>query len=342
MHADAVVIGAGHNGLVAANLLADAGWDVLVLEAQPHAGGAVRSAELTVPGFIHDVFSAFHPLAAASPVIQALDLEAHGLRWCRSPAVLAHPRPDGTCAVLSTDIDETAASLDAFHPGDGDGWRELYGWWVETGGAFVDSLLSPFPPMRAGGRLAARLGPAGVLRLARVSLMPVRRLGAEHFQGEGGWLLLAGCALHADFTPEMAGSGLFGWLLASLGQELGYPAPEGGAGSLTDALVRRLEAQGGQVRCATAVERVLLQGGAAVGVRTADGDEIRARRAVLADVGAPALYRDLIGEANLPAGLRRYLGRFQYDNGTVKIDWALDGPIPWDAKDARRAGTVHI
>src|SRR5919109_238955 len=122
---DAVVIGAGPNGLVAANLLAEAGWEVLVLEEQPQPGGAVKTAELTEPGFRHDVFSAFYPLAAASPAMRALELERHGLRWCHGPLVLAHPATDGTCAVLSRDLDATAASLDAFAPGDGEAWREL-------------------------------------------------------------------------------------------------------------------------------------------------------------------------------------------------------------------------
>jgi phytoene dehydrogenase-like protein len=180
-----------------------------------------------------------------------------------------------------------------------------------------------------------------MLRLARVSLLPVRRLATEHFAGAGGRLLLTGLALHTDFTPEAAGSGLFGWLLASLGQEHGFPVPEGGAGRLTDALVRRLESRGGRLRCDTRVERILLHGTEATGVRTAGGTEIRARRAVLADVGAPALYLKLIGAARLPPALVRSLERFQYDNATVKVDWALDGPIPWEAKDARRAGTVH-
>ena len=122
---DAVVIGAGPNGLVAANVLADAGWRVLVLEAQPEPGGAVRSAELTHPGFVHDLFSAFYPLGVASPVMRSLDLESYGLRWRYAPLVLAHPTADGGCAALSTDVDETAASLDTFAAGDGDSWRTL-------------------------------------------------------------------------------------------------------------------------------------------------------------------------------------------------------------------------
>src|SRR5207237_4108202 len=124
--ADAVVIGAGHNGLVAANLLADAGWDVLVLEANAEPGGAVRSGELTVPGYTHDLFSAFYPLGAASPNIGRLELEQYGLRWCRAPLVLAHVFEHGPAALLSMDVEETAASVDGFAPGDGAAWRQLY------------------------------------------------------------------------------------------------------------------------------------------------------------------------------------------------------------------------
>ncbi|HEV7863106.1 MAG TPA: FAD-dependent oxidoreductase, partial [Acidimicrobiia bacterium] len=144
--ADAVVIGAGPNGLVAANLLADAGWSVVVLEAEPEPGGAVRSGELTVPGFVHDRFSAFYPLGAASPVLGALGLDRYGLRWRRSPVVLAHPLSDGRCPILSTDLDETAASLDADAPGDGEAWRRLYGLWERLSGPLLDALLTPFPP----------------------------------------------------------------------------------------------------------------------------------------------------------------------------------------------------
>jgi phytoene dehydrogenase-like protein len=339
---DAVVVGAGHNGLVAANLLADAGWTVAVLEAQPEPGGAVRSGELTVPGFCHDLFSAFYPFTAASPVVASLGLEAHGLRWRRAPLVLAHPTPDGRCVALSTDVDETAASLDTYAPGDGEAWRRVYGRWEHLGDRLLDALFTPFPPVMAGARLAAALGPAELVRFARFMVLPVRRMAEEEFAGEGGALLLAGNAMHADLAPEAAPSGTYGWLLACLGQQYGFPVPQGGAGQLVAAMVRRLESRGGTVTCGTAVTRVVVRDGRAVAVRTADGNEIDARRAVLADVAAPALYLDLVGVEHLPAGVVDDLRRFQWDAATVKVDWALDAPVPWVAEPARRAGTVHV
>src|SRR5919202_4490330 len=161
--ADAIVIGAGPNGLVAANVLADAGWSVEVLEAQDEPGGAVKTAELTEPGFRHDVFSAFYPLAAASPAIRALELERHGLRWRHGPLVLAHPATDGSCVVLSRDLDETAASLETFARGDGDQWRRLFRLWRRIGPQLLDGMTRPFPPLRPGLALAGKLGPAGML-----------------------------------------------------------------------------------------------------------------------------------------------------------------------------------
>jgi phytoene dehydrogenase-like protein len=327
---------------VAANLLADAGWSVVVLEAEPDPGGAVRSGELTLSGFVHDRFSAFYPLGAASPVISGLGLERYGLKWRRSPLVLAHPLPDGRCPVLSMDLDETCASLDADVPGDGEAWRRLYGLWERVGGPLIDALMTPFPPVRAGVRMAAKLGPAGVLRFARFGLVSVQRVAEEEFSGDGPAMLLTGLALHTDLAPDSPGSSIFGWLLAGLGQQIGFPVPEGGAGQLTAAMVARLEARGGRVVCNTRVSRVLVRGGRAVGVVTADGDEVTATRAVVADVGAPALYRDMIGPEHLPAAVLDDLRRFQYDNSTVKVDWALDGPVPWAAEEARRAGTVHL
>jgi phytoene dehydrogenase-like protein len=339
---DAIVIGSGPNGLVAANTLADAGWDVLILEAQPEPGGTVRTGQITIPGFHHDLFSAFYPLGAASPAIARLHLEDHGLRWLRAPLALAHPTPDGNCAVIAPERERTEASLDGYAPGDGAGWERLMTRWDVMGDDVIGGLLQPFPPVRAGLRLASRLGMKGLLEFGRTAISPVRRLAEENFAGEGGALLLAGNALHADLSPETAGSGLFGWMLCALAQTVGFPVPEGGAGSLTAALVTRFERAGGVLRCGERVDQIVVRNGRSVGVRTAGGEEVWARHAVLADVDAPQLYQELLNETPLPSSLRADLGRFQWDAGTVKVDWALDAPIPWLAPDARLAGTVHL
>ncbi|MET7598148.1 phytoene desaturase family protein [Streptomyces sp. NPDC004082] len=339
---DAVVIGAGPNGLVAANLLADAGWSVEVLEEQSAPGGAVRHDREVHPDYVSDVFSSFYPLAAASPVLAGLRLDREGLRWSHAPYVLAHPLTDGSCALLGRNVEDTAAALSAFSPGDGEAWRELHRIWQRLRPDILDALFTPFPPVRAGARLAMRLRAAGGLRLARSLVLPVRRLGEEEFEGEGGRLLLAGNALHADLAPEAAGSGGFGWLMSMLGQTHGFPVPTGGSGVLTQALVRRLEKRGGAVRCGERVTEVVVRGGRAVGVRTAGGEAVAASRAVLADVSVPALYGGLVDEAHLPAQLLADLRRFQWDFATFKVDWALSGPVPWTAERAASAGTVHL
>ena len=339
---DAVVVGAGPNGLVAANLLADAGWDVLVLEAAPVPGGAVKSAEVAAPGYVSDLFSAFYPLGVASPVLRALRLEEHGLRWCHAPQVLAHPLVDGPTALLSRDLDTTARSVDAFSAGDGDAWRALAADWDRVSAPLLDSLFTPFPPVRAGARLLRALGPADALRFARMAMLPVRRHGVEEFGGEGGPLLLAGNALHTDLAPSASGSAVFGWLLAMLGQSVGFPVPEGGAGRLTDALVSRLRSRSGRLECDARVTRVVVRDGRAVAVQVADGRTVDVRRAVLADVTAPQLYLDLVGRDALPPRLLDDLRRFRWDDATVKVDWALSAPIPWRSPEAASAGTVHL
>jgi phytoene dehydrogenase-like protein len=339
---DAVVIGAGHNGLVAANLLADAGWEVLVLEATGEAGGSVRTAELTAPGFRNDVCSAFYPLGAGSPVLRELDLAAYGLEWLHAPRVLAHVLPDDRSAVLSRDVEETAESVGAFDAADAAAWREETDRWRAIAGPMVDALLRPFPPVRAGARLLRRLGVGQALRLARLSVTPVLDYGAQRFGGDGARLLLAGSALHTDLGPEQAGSALFGWLLAMLGQTVGFPVPRGGAGQLTQALLRRLAARGGTVEYHRPVHKVLHARGVAVGVRDGHGEAVRARRAVLADVPAPILFGKLVGLDALPGGFAADVRQFRWDYATVKLDWALSAPIPWTAAGARGAGTIHL
>lgn len=339
---DAVVIGAGPNGLVAANRLADAGWEVLVLEEQDEPGGAVKSAELLEPGYVSDLFSSFYPLAVAAPSIRDLGLEDFGVRWRRSSVAVAHPAEDGSCALLSTDVDETAASLDRFAPGDGEAWRRLFDLWQRVGAEVIGILTSGFPPLRSSARLLATLGPAESLRLLRMGTLGVRRLAEETFRGAGGGRILAGNALHADLTPELPPAAIYGWVLSSLGQEYGFPVPEGGAGRLTEALVRRLRSKGGDLRCGQRVSEVVVRSGRATGVRLSDGESVAARRAVLADVDAPQLFRDLLPEDAVPRRLLDDLDKFQFDNATVKVDWSLEAPIPWAAGESRRAGTVHV
>ena len=338
---DAVVIGAGHNGLVAANLLADAGWDVVVVEAAERAGGAICSDETLLAGYVTDWFSAFYPLAAVSPALAALELDRWGLSWQHAPAVLAHVWPDDRCAVLSRDREVTAASVDSFAPGDGARWLELLEQFERIRDPLLQAVLAPFPPVAATLRLLRRLGTAEALRLARFAILPVRRFGEERFHGDAAPLLLAGNALHSDLAPEAAGSALYGWLLCMLGQTVGFPVPVGGSGMIIDALLGRLAASGGSLRTATPVSAIDVSAGRVQGVRLASGELLRART-VLADVGAPHLYRDLVGLAHLPARLGADLQAFQWDSPTLKLNWALSQPIPWTAREARGAGTVHL
>ncbi|HEX6152072.1 MAG TPA: NAD(P)/FAD-dependent oxidoreductase [Solirubrobacterales bacterium] len=342
MTADAVVVGAGPNGLIAANHLADRGWRVVVCEEQPEPGGAVRSGEVTEPGFVHDLYSAFYPLTLASRHIAPLKLERYGVNWLSSKGVVAHPHPDGRCALLSMDLEETCASLDSFAPGDGERWRGLFDLWRRVGPHLVGALLTPMPPIRPAAGMLATLGPRGLADFARFSLLPARRMAEEEFEGEGAGWLIAGNALHADLTPDSSGGGMFGWLLCGLGQQHGYPVPEGGAGEITRALVERLRDRDGEVLCETPIERIEVRGGRARAAIAADGRRFEARRALLADCGAPALFLKMLPQEVVPDRVREALKRYQYDNSTFKVNWALREPIPWSAAEARRASTVHV
>ncbi|RZS91745.1 phytoene dehydrogenase-like protein [Motilibacter rhizosphaerae] len=339
---DAVVVGGGHNGLVAANRLADAGWDVVVLEAQPEVGGAVRSGEVVRPGFVTDLYSSFYPLSAASPAIRSLRLEEHGLRWRHAPSVVAHPLRDGRAAVLSRDLDATAASVESFAPGDGAAWREVFAEWQRIRDPLLSALFTPIPPVGGALGILRRLGAVQTLRFVRFALTPVTSYGRQQFRGEGAPLLFAGNAMHSDLSPDGAGSALFGWLLCMLGQDVGFPVPEGGSGRLVGAMVSRLERAGGQVRTSSPVARVTMAGGRATGVVLEGGGEIRARKAVLADVSAPMLYERLVGREHLSPRFCRDLDSFEWDDATLKVNWALSGPVPWKAEGCRGAGTVHV
>ncbi|WP_148574705.1 phytoene desaturase family protein [Nocardioides caldifontis] len=339
---DAVVVGAGPNGLVAANHLVDAGWSVLVLEAQPDVGGAVRSDRSVHPDFVHDTFSAFYPLAAASPNIKAFHLERYGLTWVHAPAVLANPIDEGAhWAVLHRDREVTAALFDELAPGDGEAWLELCAQWDTIGGDIVDALLAPFPPVRAGARALARLRKVGGLEYVKELLSPVTDVGKVRFRGEAPRILLAGNAGHADIPLDSAGSAVMGILLAMLGQTEGFPVPQGGSGMLTQALATRLRSLGGDIRCSAEVVGIDVDRGRVTAVRTRD-DRYAVGRAVLADVLATNLYGKLLDPGDVPPKVARGMRSFRLDPGTIKVDWALDGPVPWATPTPYGAGTVHI
>ncbi|MGU3294870.1 phytoene desaturase family protein [Williamsia sp. M5A3_1d] len=341
--ADAVVIGAGHNGLVAATRLADAGWDVVLLEQNESVGGAVRSAELT-PGFVSDLFSAFYPLASVSPALRGLDLENHGLRWSRAPIAFGHPlAPDDTePAVVCRDPGATAARLAAHDARDGRTWVELTERWHTIGPALIDTLFRPFPPVRGPAALLRALDSAELLRLARFLVLPASRMVAELFHDPHARILFLGNAMHADIPLDAPGSGLMAYLLTMLGQDTGFPVPVGGAGALSEALAARARAAGVEIHTGTAVDHVDIRGGRAVGVRTRDGRSWPARRAVLADVDAPTLLTRMVGHGELPARVLDDLTRFEWDMPVVKVNYAVREPIPWTGRALSQAGTVHL
>jgi phytoene dehydrogenase-like protein len=326
---------------VAANLLADAGWDVLLLEAAAAVGGAVKSDSDVAEGFVHDTFSSFYPMAAVSPVIRKLGLEKHGLTWRHAPAVLGHPLPDGDWALLHSEVEATARALESIAAPDGPAWRELCADWQRIGPALTDALLTPFPPVRGGLAMLAKLPGVGGLQYLRTLLEPALTLGSARFAAPHAPLLIAGNAMHSDIPLSAPGSGMLGLLLTMIGQHQGFPVPEGGAGQLSAALARRFEALGGQIRCGVRVDEVLVDRRTARGVVTGEGERIDAR-AVIADVSAPALYGGLVGWSDLPPRTRTAMSRFELDPATIKVDWALSGPVPWSNPPAVSPGTIHI
>lgn len=337
---DAVIIGAGHHGLVSAAVLADAGWSVLVLEERDRVGGAVSSRESE--GWIEDEFSACHPLALASPVLRELDLPAHGLAWSHAPRPLAHVASAGDPGVaLHPRAEDTAAALDREHPGDGAAWLAMVEHWERVRDPLLAALLTRWPPIKDTARLVARLGLRQAPDLARLALLPVAQLGAESFGGEGGRQLLAGNAMHADIPPNAAGSGLFGWLMTMLAQDVGFPSPRGGTSQLAEALRRRAESAGAHVETGVSVSRIRLRGRRVHAVETRGGRRIRVRRAVVADTSALGLYDQLLDPEDVPSGLRRRLERFVWDLPTVKLNFRLSEALPWTAPAARGAGVVH-
>ncbi|MEM9695802.1 MAG: NAD(P)/FAD-dependent oxidoreductase [Myxococcota bacterium] len=333
---DAVVIGAGPNGLVAAATLARAGWSVLVLEANREPGGACRSRALTRPGFVHDLGAAFFPFAEASPALAELALEEVGLVWKRAEVESAHPAPDGTCASITRDLARADRAFGGLAE-DGRDWRQTIEWFASCRDDILDMLLSELPPLRS----ALRVGPINLLRFAEIGLSSGRGYGVRHFRSEAARRVLAGLSLHTDIGPDDPLGAAVGFMLGGLAATSGFAVPEGGTSSITRALVARLEQAGGALRTHCRVTNLVVREGRVAAVRTSAGDEVVARRAVIADVAAATLYLKLLDEAEVPSRVRASMRRFPYGFGTFKVDWALDGPVPWEHPDAAAAAVVH-
>jgi phytoene dehydrogenase-like protein len=310
---DAVVVGAGPNGLAAGIELARNGVSVVILEANAKIGGGAQTAELTLPGFRHDVCSAIHPTAVISPFFRTLPLAEHGLEWIESPHALAHPLDDGTAAILDRSVDVTAAGLGA----DAEAYRKLMGPLAQSSRALFDEIFRAVRIVSRHPLLMARFG-ATAVRSARAA-------ARARFKGEAARALFAGCAAHSFVPLDQAGSASFGLVLALGAHAVGWPMAKGGSESIIDALAGVFRALGGEIRTSHRVKSMR---------------DVPPSRAVIFDT-TPRQLVAIAGDALPPRYVRR-LQRFRYGPGVFKIDWALDGPIPWRAAECARAATVHV
>jgi phytoene dehydrogenase-like protein len=309
---DAIVIGSGPNGLAAAITLARAGRSVLVREGAATVGGSCRSVELTLPGFTHDICSTVHAMAGISPFLQTIPLEEHGCELVRPPAAYAHPLDDGTAAVLEGSVEETSHHLEA----DGAAYRKLFAGPLAAWRELTGMLLGP-PRLPAHPMLMARFG--------LEAIRSASSFARTHFRTDHARALFAGAAAHAVLPLEWKGTAAFGMVLNIAAHVSGWPVAKGGSQKLADAMASYLRSLGGEIQTLAPVESL---------------DELPAARAILCDVTPRQLLR-LAGD-RLPDSYQRRLRRFHYGPGAFKIDWALNGPIPWQAPECARAGTVHL
>jgi phytoene dehydrogenase-like protein len=332
---DAVVIGSGPNGLVAACMLAQAGVNTLLLEANPNRyGGAVGSVESTLPGYVHDVGAAFFPWGSLSPAFQHLRLENHGLKWCAAEIESAHPAPDGTIACISRDLDQAAKMFGSAK--DGDKFRAVAQHYQSIEPHLLGVLMQTFPAIGP----ALKLFPFQLMRIGTVFGSKGRWVAERWFETEAARRVLPGLALHVDVGPDDWFGAALGYMLAMTATTGGYVVPEGGAQSLADALIRCFESHGGTARLGARVDKVIVREGTAHGVKLQDGEEIPARM-VLADTDVVALLRSMVDPQWVPNRVLEFCRTYPRGWGAFKVDWALNAPVPWANEEARRAAVVH-
>ncbi|HEU4767369.1 MAG TPA: NAD(P)/FAD-dependent oxidoreductase [Pyrinomonadaceae bacterium] len=309
---DAIVIGAGPNGLAAAIAIARAGRSVCLFEASSTVGGGSRSAELTLPGFIHDVCSAVHPLAAASPFFTQLPLQNHGLEFVFPPAALAHPFDDGTALIIEQSLDRTAQNLGP----DGAAYQKIFSPLVEGWDALSQDLLSPIGMPRH---------PFAMARFGLSAIRPAKSFASAKFKEDKTRTVFAGLAAHSFLSLDQAGTTAFGLMLGILAHVVGWPVTRGGSQTLADALASHLTELGGEIVTDHRVESL---------------KDLPAARAILCDV-TPRQLVNIAGES-LTAGFRNQLKSYRYGPAAFKVDWALSEPVPWKAAECRTAATVHL
>jgi phytoene dehydrogenase-like protein len=350
MSADAIVVGAGHNGLVAAILLAKAGWKVLVLEGNEKAGGAIRTEEVTLPGYRHDLFATNLNLFAGSMFHEetATELASHGLEFIPSQRPFASVFPDSTYLGVSTDPVEVLRCFEAAgcSSGDAENWTALASRFSDVAPHLFPLLGVDMPSISAvrallRGRKA--LGRDWPFEVARLALQSSRELTEEHFESPRIHALMASWGMHLDFPPDISGGALFSFIETFASATNGMVLGRGGASNMVDSLVGVLEANGGQLRLGSRVSSVSVDGGVATGVVLSDGEVIKARRAVIANVSPSLLFTKLVDEADLPATFKNGISRFRHGPGTLMIHLAMNQLPDWAAgPELKEWSYVHL